>query len=167
MSVFHPKKYFENITQISPKWLEKQSIKGILTDLDDTLVPYDVPLPTDELINWFKTLHENGIKILIISNNGESRVQAFCNCLNVKYIHKAGKPKKKAFLKGLELLDLPSENVVFIGDQLFTDIYGANKMQIKSIAVKSLSSRSGLLVDIKRCIEKPIWRSFFKNSQNN
>lgn len=89
----------------------------------------------------FKKLHEMGIDTCIISNNKEPRVAPFANLVGSEYIFKAGKPKKTNYIKAMEIMGTDISNTYFIGDQIFTDIYGANRTGIPSILVKPINKK--------------------------
>jgi len=159
---FLPNDYVKSIFEITPQFLKERNVEGIITDLDNTLVEWDRPLATPELTEWFKTMKENGIQMVIVSNNSEKRVQAFADPLNIPYIYKAQKPIGRAFRKALDMLKLPKEKVVVIGDQLLTDILGGNRSGFHTILVVPVTQTDGLGTRINRKIERQILKWFNK-----
>ncbi|QGQ47348.1 YqeG family HAD IIIA-type phosphatase [Metabacillus sediminilitoris] len=156
---FLPGDYVKSIFHISPEKLKESGIKGIITDLDNTLVEWDRPNATPQLVEWFKDVKEQGIDITIVSNNNERRVKAFSDPLNIPFIHKARKPMGKAFLKAVKNMNLKKEEVVVIGDQLLTDVLGGNRSGFQTILVVPVASTDGFFTRINRKIERRIMES--------
>jgi uncharacterized protein len=156
---FLPGDYVKSIFHISPEKLKESGIKGIITDLDNTLVEWDRPNATPQLLEWFKEVKEHGLDITIVSNNNERRVKAFSDPLNIPFIHKARKPMGKAFLKAVKNMNLKKEEVVVIGDQLLTDVLGGNRSGFQTILVVPVASTDGFFTRINRRIERRIMES--------
>ena len=102
LKLFLPGEYVKSIFHISPQALKERGVKGIITDLDNTLVEWDRPSATPKLMEWFKEVKEQGIEVTIVSNNNEKRVKAFSDPLNIPFIYKARKPMGKAFLSAVK-----------------------------------------------------------------
>jgi HAD superfamily phosphatase (TIGR01668 family) len=135
--------------------LQKQGVKGIITDLDNTLVAAEYPMATPELIQWLDKLQERGFKVVVVSNNNRTRVSKFADPLNVPYIHRAKKPTNVSFKKALKLLGLNRHEVVVIGDQMFTDVLGGNRMGLYTILVTPIAmGEEGLFTKINRGMER-------------
>ncbi|WP_010270492.1 YqeG family HAD IIIA-type phosphatase [Paenibacillus senegalensis] len=135
--------------------LWKEGIRGIITDLDNTLVGAKVPLATPELIQWLKHLQSLGFKVVIVSNNNESRVGNFARPLNIPFIHRARKPANQAFHRAMSIMELKTEHVAVIGDQMLTDVLGGNRMGLFTILVKPISLMDeGFFTRINRKVEK-------------
>lgn len=156
LRLFLPGQYVKSIFHISPKELSNSGIKGIITDLDNTLVEWDRPNATPQLMEWFKEVKEQGMDITIVSNNNEKRVKEFSEPLDVKFIHKAKKPMGKAFLKAVKRMNLRKEEVVVIGDQLLTDVLGGNRNGFQTILVVPVASTDGFFTRFNRKIERRI-----------
>lgn len=119
-------------------------VRGIIFDIDNTLVPQDAPADhrAAELV---RKVREAGIDICLISNNGEDRVKAFAEAVSAPhYVFKAGKPSRKAYRHAMEVLGTGPEETLFIGDQLFTDIFGANRAGVKNVLVSPVDLSSDL-----------------------
>lgn len=162
LNKFLPNEYVKNIYEIDPKTLKNNGIKGIITDLDNTLVPWDMRDATPEVIEWFERLEEHEIKITIISNNKEERVRIFSEPLEVPFISKARKPLRRAFNRGAKLMDLHNKEVAVIGDQLLTDVLGGNRAGFYTILVVPIVQTDAKITRINRMIERRILR-YFKN----
>lgn len=132
---FLPDEFVKNIFHITPEKLKERNVKGIITDLDNTLVEWDRPSATPRLIEWFEEMKEHGIKVTIVSNNNEKRVKIFSEPLNIPFIYKAKKPMGRAFRKAVKNMGLKKEDVVVIGDQLMTDVLGGNRNGFHTILV--------------------------------
>lgn len=159
---FLPNEYVNSIFEITPAFLKEKNIKGIITDLDNTLVEWDRPLATPELTAWFKEMRESGIQIVILSNNNEKRVHKFAEPLGIPYIYKARKPLGKAFQKALRTMNLPQEETVMIGDQLLTDIFGGNRAGFYTILVVPVAQTDGFATKFNRMVERKILNWFNK-----
>ena len=126
-SYFIPSEFVRSVFHITPEFLKDKGIKGIITDLDNTLVEWDRPDATPKFIEWFKGMKEAGIQVTIVSNNNEIRVKSFADPLGIPFIFKARKPLGKAFRQALQIMSVKKEEVVVIGDQLLTDVFGGNR----------------------------------------
>lgn len=158
----YPKLYLSSIFEINVEELEEQGIKGLIFDIDNTLVPYDVLDPTAEIINFFEMLKEKGFKICLMSNNTEDRVMRFNKGLKLFAIHKSGKPRTRSFKRALELMELPKDQVAIVGDQIFTDVYGGNLIGVHTILVKPVSDKDEWITKIKRGLEQRVIRQYEK-----
>ena len=129
--------------------------KGIIFDIDNTLVPHGAPA-TEESIALFGYIHSLGLRTCLVSNNKEPRVKSFNDQVHVSYIYKAGKPNPKNYEAAMVRMGSDRKNTVFIGDQIFTDIWGAKKAGIYSILVKPIDKKEEIQIVLKRYLEKPI-----------
>lgn len=159
---FLPNEFVNNVYAITPEHLKNLGIKGIITDLDNTLVEWDRPLATPELTNWFKSMRDAGIKITVVSNNNETRVGKFCAPLGIPFIHRARKPLSVSYKKAYQLLNLKADEVCMIGDQLLTDVFGGNRQGIHTILVVPVASTDGIWTRFNRMVERRILSSFKK-----
>ncbi len=150
---------------IDYKSLYESGKRGILFDIDNTLVEHGAD--SDERSErLFTMLHEMGFKTCIISNNREARVKRFNKNIGTLYVFKAGKPSKKGYLKGIEMMGIRPDQAIFIGDQLFTDIYGANKAGIDNICVKPIAKHEEPQIILKRKLEWIIYRFYRRRVRN-
>ena len=139
MALFKADFLADNIYEVSGEALARRGVKLLLADLDNTLVPYGVPLPDEKVISWRDELHANGITLFILSNNRhESRPRIFAEGLDVPYIGHAAKPWKRSFLKAMEDMRVTKEQTAIIGDQIFTDVLGGNRAGVSTILVKPI-----------------------------
>ncbi|MDQ0156039.1 YqeG family HAD IIIA-type phosphatase [Robertmurraya andreesenii] len=159
---FLPNQHVKSIFQITPKSLKEKGIKGIITDLDNTLVEWDRPNATPKLIEWFDEMNKENIRITIVSNNNRERVAAFADPLKIPFIFQARKPLGKAFRKAVADMGLKKEETVVIGDQLLTDVLGGNRSGFQTILVVPVASTDGFWTRFNRMIERRILNWFRK-----
>lgn len=155
LSNFYPDESADSAYKVDYKALYNRGYRGILFDIDNTLVEHgkDADERAKKLI---RNLNGLGFKVCFISNNSEERVNRFNKDLHQNYVYKAGKPSRTGYLKGVMLLETTLTNTVFIGDQLFTDIYGARRAGLKSIFVNPIGKDTEIQIIIKRYLEKII-----------
>lgn len=141
-----------------------QGYRGILFDVDNTLVEHDQPV-TLEAIALFERLKEIGFETCIISNNKEDRVKPLADTLESKYVYKAGKPSARGYLKGMEHMGTKPDTTFFVGDQIFTDVWGANRAGIHSILVKPIAKHEEIQIILKRRLEWFVLRGYCKKKK--
>ncbi|WNQ13406.1 YqeG family HAD IIIA-type phosphatase [Paenibacillus aurantius] len=150
-----PSQQVNSIYDILLPELWKNGVKGIITDLDNTLVGAKVPLATPELIEWLKHVQQLGFKVVIVSNNRHARVSKFADPLGIPFIFSAKKPSNAAFRRALTMMNLPAEAVAVIGDQMLTDVLGGNRMGLHTILVQPISLLDeGFFTKVNRRLEK-------------
>lgn len=159
---FLPDQHVKSIFEISPHMLKGKGIKGIITDLDNTLVEWDRPNATPKLITWFEEMKQENIKITIVSNNNRERVAAFSDPVNLPFIFQARKPLTKAFNRAVKDMGLKKNETVVIGDQLLTDVLGGNRSGFHTILVVPVASTDGFWTKFNRLIERRILNWFRK-----
>ncbi|WP_019415535.1 YqeG family HAD IIIA-type phosphatase [Paenisporosarcina sp. TG20] len=156
---FLPSEFVNSVFDISPEKLLNKQIRGIITDLDNTLVEWDRPDATPKLVNWLQSMKAAGIQVIIVSNNNELRVKSFADPLGIPFIYKARKPMGKAFRKALNLMDVKREEVVVIGDQLLTDVVGGNLIKLHTILVVPVAKSDGFFTRFNRLVERRIFKT--------
>jgi len=161
----YPKHKVDKIQDIELSMLKNKGIKGLILDIDNTLVPEHVAEPDENAIKWIERVKESGFKVCIVSNASEKRVVKFNEKLKVHAIHKASKPSRKAFLKAIRLMDIEAEETAVIGDQIFTDIYGGNRLNMFTILVTPIDKKEVFYVRIKRIAEKYVLSKYEKYLQ--
>ena len=157
---FVPDYYFETFDKADAKFLSSIGVKGILLDVDNTLEPYENPLPTDKVINWFSALREEGIGAAIVSNNNKERIELFNAELKLPAYYKAKKPFKKRLLMAMSDIGTTPEETIFMGDQIFTDVWAARNAGIKAILVPPIKDKTDAFTKFKRFLEKPILKKY-------
>ena len=152
-----------SIYDMDEAFLKENNIKAVIFDIDNTLVKHTEKKPNEKVLEYFSFLDSLGIKKAIISNNKKARVEFFCEGLNIPFAYRAYKPRKKPMAKLAGVLGVPAKNICFVGDQLFTDIFGANRMGFVSVAVTALGENETGFVAFKRIFENMIMKSYLKN----
>lgn len=160
--MLYPKEYLNSVKDISLELLEKNNIKGLILDVDNTLINLERKMPVG-VSEWAKNLKAKGIKICILSNsNNIKKVEEVAKIIDVPYIFFGKKPLKSGFLRARDILKLSNENIAVVGDQIFTDIIGANRCKMFPILVKPIEEKDYFLTKIKRPIEKFIIKRYEK-----
>lgn len=170
LSYFKPSIFVQNIDDIHIDSLKLQGFKMVICDLDNTLVPHFTRTPTIKVINFIKQIRAQNLKFIIVSNNTKKRVKEFCKNLDIDdYVYSAMKPTLFKLKKIIAKHNIKLEDVIFIGDQIITDVWVANRLNCKSILtlplVGSYSSKKGWLINF---IDKYIYMYLQnKNLLNN
>ncbi len=163
--LIYPDYYCDKVTDITIELLEKNQIKGILLDVDNTLIDFDRNL-VEGAKEWIDKIKQNGIRCMILSNsNKQDKVKAVARELDLPYIYFATKPLKRGFKKAKEQLGLQGENMAVVGDQIFTDIIGANRNKMFSILVNPLAEKDIWVTKWKRPLEEMIVKSYVKKQK--
>lgn len=160
LKLFLPNEHVKSIFEIKPEDLKQKGVKGIITDLDNTLVEWDRPLATPKLIEWFDSMRDHGILITIVSNNNETRVKSFSDPLQIPFISLARKPMSRSFRRAAEQMGIKREEAVVIGDQLMTDVLGGNRGGFHTILVVPVVQTDGFWTKFNRKIERRILAFF-------
>ena len=134
-----PKLTVRTVYDIDLDDLRRRGIRGILTDLDNTLVGAKVPLATPELGAWLSDVRSRGFQVVVISNNGEDRVRTFAEPLELPFVSRARKPLGAAFAKALAMMNLKPEEAAIVGDQMMTDVLGGNRIGLFTILVEPIA----------------------------
>ena len=151
--ILYPDEYLPSAYKIDYDKLYQKGIRGLIFDIDNTLVPHGEPADRRAL-DLFCHLKELGIRCVLLSNNKEPRVRMFAEKAGVRYIFKAKKPLPKNYRQAMELMGTDCSNTVFIGDQIFTDIVGAKLAGIHAILVEPIDPKEEIQIVIKRYFEK-------------
>ncbi len=149
----YPTKYLDSSYSIDYEQLYRSGIRGLIYDIDNTLVEHGMPA-TERAIKLFEQLRNIGFDTCLISNNKEPRVKPFADAVGSKYVFDAHKPSRKNYIRAMELMGTDTGNTYFIGDQIFTDVYGANRAGIPSILVKPIHPKEEIQIVLKRKLEK-------------
>ena len=150
---FYPDEYRESAYGLDYEGLRGQGYKGIIFDIDNTLVPHGAPADEKSIV-LFKRLRGLGYSCVLLSNNKEPRVKSFADEVGARYIYKAGKPSSAGYRRAMELMGTDRTNTLFVGDQLFTDVWGAKNTGIHSILVKPINPKEEIQIVLKRYLER-------------
>ena len=159
---FYPREWLNSTYEIPWEQWQKKGIRGVIFDIDNTLVEHGAPADK-RAVELFERLRGLGIKTCLLSNNKEPRVASFAAAVHSSYIYKAGKPGRKNYLRAMELMGTDRKTTLFVGDQLFTDVYGANRCGIYGILVKPINPREEIQIVLKRYLEAPISHCYKKS----
>ncbi|MBR2935235.1 MAG: YqeG family HAD IIIA-type phosphatase [Oscillospiraceae bacterium] len=140
MSCFpFPHGFYESVLDIRPEELTRRGITLLLADLDNTLVPYKTPLPTEELKRWRENLEAGGVELFLLSNSRKTgRPKRFADALGIRFIGHAGKPKRGGYEKAMAQTGRTAEQTAIVGDQIFTDILGGRRSGITALLVRPI-----------------------------
>jgi len=160
--IFYPNGYFNKVSEISLEYLNENNIKGLILDVDNTLIDYYRNM-SEETVEWANNLKQNGIKMCILSNSEkQEKVRAVAEKLGLQYSYFGMKPLKKGFKKAQKMLGLESNEIAAVGDQIFTDVIGSNRMKMHSILVEPIERKDIWLTQIKRPFENYIKKKYLK-----
>lgn len=168
LNLLCPKEYISSIFEVDLDSLRKKGISLLLLDLDNTLVEWHKKEASSEIVEWFSTAQGKGFCLCILSNNSKKRVAEIADFLEVPFIHKAVKPRRKAFQKAMDLLGYGPESTGVIGDQIFTDILGGNRLGLYTILVMPLTNKDFVGTKlINRQLEKLVLRKLSRKGLLN
>ena len=160
---FYPGEYLDSTYVIDFDRLYEEGYRGIIFDIDNTLVPHGAPAD-ERACALFAHLKELGFQCMLLSNNKEPRVKMFNDAVHVSYIYKAGKPSVRGYEEAMKRIHTTPDTTIFIGDQIFTDIYGANRAGIRTYLVQPIHPKEEIQIVLKRYIERIVL--FFYHRRN-
>ncbi len=152
---FYPDEYMDSAYQIEFARLYQEGYRGVIFDIDNTLVPHGAPAD-EQAKALFSQLKELGYQCCLLSNNKEPRVKMFNDEVRVQYIFKAGKPKVSGYERAMELMGTDKGNTLFVGDQIFTDVYGAKRAGLRTILTRPIHPKEEIKIVLKRYLEKVV-----------
>jgi len=153
--MFRPKEIRNNIYEITPEEIFARGLKAVICDLDDTLLPHhgsDIPC---KLTSWIQNMRDAGIEVMIISNGKKRRITPVCESIGIPFTPMACKPFPFGFIKAKRILGLKGKEILYIGDQIFTDMLGANLAGLETLLVTPISFKTTWIWRLKRSLEKP------------
>ncbi len=163
MKIFKPTYERESVHHIEEDFFKKEGITCVLLDIDNTLVADNEPYPDDGARRFINRLREEGLDICLISNNNKERVNSFNGEFNLRAVYRAGKPMCRKINKAIRELGTDKKKVLFIGDQLLTDIPAGNRSKIRTMLVAPINiSKENNFFKVKRFIEKRVLERNFR-----
>ena len=156
---FYPRLYLNSAYEVPYGDFREKGYRGVIFDIDNTLVPHDAPADARAL-ELFDSLRSLGFRTCLLSNNKEPRVKSFADQVESPYLYKGGKPGVRGYRAAMEKMGTDVKSTLFVGDQLFTDVYGANRAGIYSVLVKPMNPREEIQIVLKRYLEKPVLRAY-------
>ena len=163
---FFPDKYLDSAFVVNYEKLYQEGYRGILFDIDNTLVPHGAPAD-ERAIQLFKELRDIGFSCCLVSNNKKKRVAPFASLVGAENIELAAKPSRRGYERAMERLGTNPGNTVFIGDQLFTDIWGAKNAGLRNILVKPIHPKEEIQIVLKRYLERIVLHFYTKEEKNS
>lgn len=162
---FIPTKIYDDIYGITPEEMKSLGICALILDIDNTLVTYDDPKPTERVASWLEAMHKAGIQTAFVSNNHGPRVEGFCEGLDCYFHADAGKPSRKYIREAMSHMGTAAQNTAAVGDQIFTDVYGAKRAGIRAFLVPPIKDKRTPFFKAKRLLEKPFLGIYKKRNR--
>ena len=150
-----PRAYCESAYDIDYEGLYEEGCRGVIFDIDNTLVE-DQQEATKNAVDLIDKIRRIGMQSFILSNNHEERVRLFAEAVGARYIFEAKKPLAKGYVRAMEMMGTDRSSIVFVGDQIYTDIWGANNAGVFSILVAPVNPRELFHIRLKRLLELPV-----------
>ncbi len=164
LKLLAPDQQLNNIFEVDTDYLQSLGIKGIITDMDNTLVPWSDRTVHPRLSEWFTGLKKKNFKLFIVSNNSKDRGGQLASELAIPAIWYAVKPRRRAFREAINKMQLPPEQVAVIGDQIFTDVLGGNRLGLYTILVVPLSEKEFIWTKLMRLFERQVLNYLKRNN---
>lgn len=161
---FLPTKIYDNIYAITPEELTSLGVRALILDIDNTLVTYDDPKPTESVAAWLDAMHAAGVQTAFVSNNHAPRVEAFCEGLGCYFHANAKKPSRRYLRAAMAHMGTSVSDTACVGDQLFTDVCAGKRAGMKAFLVPPIKDKRTLFFRAKRLLEKPFLRMYRKKN---
>ena len=159
LRLFYPYEYVSSVFDIDYQKLYQQGYRAVMFDIDNTLVPHGKD-STPDVDALFDRIHQVGLQTFLLSNNSEERIQRCLRNIDSQYLFDAQKPKPANYLRAVQILGVKKEEVLFVGDQIFTDILGANLAGIDNILVAYIRRKDETKIGIRRNLEKIVLKCY-------
>lgn len=156
MQILCPRLYVNSVHQIDLNALKQSGIRGIIVDLDNTLVPWNEDAEFPKAVAWLKKVKDMGMLVCIVSNNHPRRAKTLAGTFDIPFIWQAVKPRRRAFRKAMQMMMIDKSQTAVVGDQVFTDILGGNRLGLYTILVRPLKKQEFFGTRIVRQVEKVI-----------
>lgn len=163
---FYPDEYVASTYKIPFEKLYEEGYRGVIFDIDNTLVPHGAPAD-ERAKKLFARLREIGFESCLISNNQEPRVKMFNEEIQTRYIYNAHKPSTKNYIRAMEEMGTDKGNTMFVGDQMFTDVWGAKRAGIHNILVKPIHPKEEIQIVLKRYLERIVLHFYKKQRRKS
>lgn len=165
-NLFVPDFVFDSITDITVDFLKKQNIRALILDVDNTLSNHGSPTPFPGVKEWIDKMQQGDIRLMISSNNFESRVAPFAQSLGLPFLSMSCKPFPMRLSRIKREFNLPSEKIAIVGDQIFTDILGGSLKRFQKILVLPKQLEDGSMFKFKRVLERPFIAKYYKRERS-
>lgn len=160
MPLFHPTVLRDRVTQITPELLHTLHVSALLLDVDNTIAGFTSHEPLPGTVEWAREMVQAGFRVVIVSNNFKKRVGAFAAKFGLGWISFAMKPFPFGYLKARRMLKVRCRDCAIVGDQIFTDVVGANLCGMRSVLLKPIELEEGISFRIRRYFERPLRKKF-------
>lgn len=167
LKLLTPDLHIESVFKLNLEKLKKNNIEGLIIDIDNTLVSWDIKYITERAKQWLLDLEKEGFKVCLVSNNTKDRVVIFNEELKLPAIHRALKPRMGAFKKAMKILGTTAENTAVIGDQIFTDVLGGNRIGLFTVLVVPIVGKEFWWTTLVRKIERHILKIVLKDNRGD
>lgn len=159
---FYPKKIYKNVLEIKYNFLKENDIKAIFLDIDNTIIDFDNKI-LEGLEEWINILKKENIKFCIVSNtNKKEKAKKMSELLNIPFVYFATKPLKRGFYKAKKKINVTdNKSIAVVGDQIMTDVFGANRCKMYSILVEPIKNKDIFVTRFNRIIEKKILKKYY------
>lgn len=154
MAIFRPTAMKQGILSLTPEFFNELGVRALLLDVDNTIATYTSHEPIDGAVEWAHGLVNSGFRVIVVSNNYKKRVAPFAAKFGLGFISFAMKPFPFGYLKACSLLKMKRSECAIIGDQIFTDVIGANMCGMKSVLLEPIEPEEGISFKIRRYFEK-------------
>ena len=158
MPLLQPVYYISSITELTPEFLQKKGVRGLILDVDNTLTTHDDPVPHPEIAQWLEQMRQCGIAMMIVSNNKPGRVAPFAELLGLPFVANGKKPLAAGLHRAAVQMGLQPQELAVVGDQIFTDVLGGNLFGALSVMVLPLGPETVGFIRFKRKLEKLVLR---------
>lgn len=158
MKNLYPSAMADRVYRITPQLLKSWGVRGLILDIDNTLTTHDNPIPDEGVADWLAQNRREGIQMIVLSNNKPHRVEPFAKILGLDYIADGAKPLKKGYQRCARALQIPCEQLCMVGDQIFTDIWGARRAGCRAVLVSPIQREGMLFFRFKRLLERIVLR---------
>ena len=163
---FYPDQWEDSTYGIDFECLYREGYRGLIFDIDNTLVPHGAPAD-ERAVELFRYLHELGFSCCLLSNNQLWRAKPFAEAVQAFFIENAHKPSIRNYLEACSRMGTSRETTIFIGDQLFTDVYGARRCGMRNILVKPIHPKEEIQIVLKRRLERIVLYFYKKHLKNS
>ncbi len=167
LKLLTPDLYIESIFRLDLEKLKKNNIKGLIIDIDNTLISWDIKNVTEKTKTWLLNLEKEGFRVCLVSNNTKNRVIVFNRELKLPAIHRALKPRIGAFKKAMRIIGTTVDNTAVIGDQIFTDVLGGNRIGLFTVLVVPMAGKEFWWTTFVRKIERHVLKIVLKDNKRN
>ena len=167
MGLLTPTVALKNVTDITPELLKELGVDSMLLDVDNTLAPPTEKVPYEGVQEWIDKIKESGVSVVICSNNFRKRIEPFADSVGLDCVAMSMKPFPFGFNKAKDKLHEKPRSVVVVGDQIYTDVLGANLAGMRSILLQPRSYEPGITIIIRRALEKGIRKKLYKEGASH